>query len=353
MTRRRIAALGALAAAIAAAAVGASLRPPPLESGAYVTCVTSDAATLLCVHEGRTLSRRVQGLAPGPKGLAAPGGASVRFRTARPAGEGFAFVAIGDSGVTREREGAPDRTAIQYALAVRMLAAAPDFVLHTGDVAYYHSERWKYGYQFFEPFADLLARTVLFATPGNHDTRHGLASAYFELFPSGGPDPRFYSFDWGSVHFVSLDGSDDAIPDDHPQAAWLERDLASVPAARGIVVFQHFPIYSSAWRSPEVHAARRLLPVLTRYRVGLFLAGHHHFYERTEPIEGTTYVVTGGGGAELHEIGRRERWSAAAAKRFHFVTLAVAPTGESVAIEAVSPEGEVFDRATVGLGRGR
>src|SRR5207247_1391343 len=127
--------------------------------------------------------------------------------------------------------------------------------------------------------------------------------------------------DWGSVHFVSLDGSDDELPDSHPQWPWFERDLAQVPSATGIVVFQHFPIYSSSWKSPEVNAARRVLPALKKYGVGLFMSGHHHYYERTNPINETTFLITGGGGAELYDLGGPQPWIAANAKRFHFVKL--------------------------------
>jgi hypothetical protein len=34
---------------------------------------------------------------------------------------------------------------------------------------------------------------------------------------------------------------------------------------------------------------------MERRRVDLVLAGHDHHYERTHPIAGTTYVVSGGG----------------------------------------------------------
>jgi 3',5'-cyclic AMP phosphodiesterase CpdA len=347
VTRRRIAAI--LFLLLAAVAIGIRLLPPKLESGPYIVEVTRDAATVMRVHEGRVHEKRLERLPPGPQRFPVGGGGEVEFRTARPPGEAFTFVAIGDSGVTREHEGRPDRTDNQRALAAGMLALAPDFVMHTGDISYYHSERWKYGYQFFEPFQELLRRAPLFPTPGNHDTRDGLGSAYFELFPSSGPDPRFYSFDWGSVHFVSLDGSDDELPDTHPQWAWLDRDLAAVPSATGIVVFQHFPIWSTSWKSPEVNAARRVLPALKKYGVGLFMSGHHHYYERTNPIDGTTFLITGGGGAELYDLGGPQPWLATHAKRFHFVKLSVSADGSSAAVEAIDTKGEVFDRATIPL----
>jgi hypothetical protein len=340
---------------------------PRLETNPYTVAVTRDSAIVCEVHNGHVQSRAVTGLAPSAEQHVPLGeGREVTFRTARNPGEGFTWVAIGDSGVTRDIEGAPTPTARQQALCELMVAARPDLLVHVGDIEYYHSERRQYGPQFFEPYGPLLARCAVFPTPGNHDVRDGLKSAYFDIFPQGGEshENRFYSFDWGDVHFVSLDGSDDELPADHPQYAWLERDLAAVPAARGIVVFQHFPIYSTGRHGMFVESpgvGQRLLPVLRRFGVGLFLCGHDHDYERSNPIEGgTTFVVTGGGGGELNlpskenpsgwSVDPEPAWSAKRDReRYHFVKFAVAPGGRSAALEAIDQHGEVFDRATVSL----
>ncbi|HVY60597.1 MAG TPA: metallophosphoesterase [Planctomycetota bacterium] len=339
---------------------------PRLETAPYSVAVTRDSAIVCEVRHGHVEKREVTGLSPGAEhSVTMDSGRPASFRTAREPGEGFTFVVIGDSGVTKDIKDAPTPTARQRTLCELMVAARPDFVVHVGDIEYYHSERLEYGDQFFAPYGPLLSRCALFPTPGNHDTRDRYASAYYELFPQGGPthENRFYSFDWGAVHFVSLDGSDDELPADHPQYAWLERDLAAVPADRGIVIFQHFPIYSSGRHGMFVDSpgvGKRLLPYLRRFGVGLFLCGHDHDYERSHPVEGgTTFVVSGGGGGELNQPSKEHpcgwsidpppAWSAARALRYHFTKLAVAPDGRSAALEAIDRDGQVFDRATVAL----
>src|SRR5437764_1052938 len=103
------------------------------------------------------------------------------------------------------------------------------------------------------------ARTPLCTGPGNHenfgierDRSH--VSATHPLYGRGmyhkylGPD--YYSFNYGGVHFVGLNTAD--IEDqwyyghvDSLQLAWLERDLALVPAAMPVVTFDHIPFVST------------------------------------------------------------------------------------------------------------
>ncbi len=344
--------LGLLALVLATFGAVHWLREARPSSGPYVTAVTGDAATICRVDRGRILSKRLTGLRPGTVVHArAPGGkgGEVVFRTARPPGEGFTFCVVGDTGLSTNRPGR-DTLDVQHALAAALARAAPDFVVHLGDLAYYDGDQDQIVAQFFEPFADPLARCAWFFTPGNHDVRDGAGSAYFALFPSDGPDPRFYSFDWGDVHFVSLDASDNTLPDDHPQYAWLERDLAAVPPGRARVVLQHTPIYSTGCKGPNVQTlGRPLLPLLKRHGVALLLAGHDHSYERTQPIDGTAYVVSGGGGARLYPRFPAADWTAASAIRHHFLKLTVATGGASLELEAIDVGRTVFDRATITL----
>jgi len=166
-------------------------------------------------------------------------------------------------------------------------------------------------------------RTPVFTVPGNHenfgierDTSHvptthplygrGMYHHYF------GPD--YYSFTRGGVHFVGLNTVD--IDDqqyyghvDSLQLAWLERDLALVPANVPIVTFDHIPFvttfeglngYNDRPPAPSlitvngktvyrhtVSNAGDVLAVLRKHRYVLALGGHLHATERIE------YEMTG------------------------------------------------------------
>ena len=167
-------------------------------------------------------------------------------------------------------------------------------------------------------------RTPVFTVPGNHenfgierDTSHvsvthplyGRAMYHHYL----GPD--YYSFTRGGVHFVGLNTVD--IEDqqyyghvDSLQLAWLERDLALVPATTPIVTFDHIPFFTTfemlngySARPPapslitvkgktvfrhSVSNAGDVLAVLRKHRHVLALGGHMHATERIE------YEMTGG-----------------------------------------------------------
>jgi len=166
-------------------------------------------------------------------------------------------------------------------------------------------------------------RTPVFTVPGNHenfgierDTSH--VPATHPLYGRGmyhhyfGPD--YYSFTRGGVHFVGLNTVD--IDDqryyghvDSLQIAWLERDLALVPADMPVVTFDHIPFvttfeglngYNDRPPAPSLITVRGktvyrhtvsnagdVLAVLRKHRYVLALGGHLHATERIE------YEMTG------------------------------------------------------------
>ena len=140
---------------------------------------------------------------------------------------------------------------------------------------------------------------------GNHEIYPSEANPkgkYEQLF-----GPTYYSFDWGPVHFVVLDGN---MPADvrgnslgtvEPrELAWLEADLAVQPADKPIIVGVHIPIVSTyeARRSdltetegPFWQSANRsqVTSLLARHNVRLVLQGHMHENERIT-LGGIEYV---------------------------------------------------------------
>ena len=167
-------------------------------------------------------------------------------------------------------------------------------------------------------------RTPVFTVPGNHEifgierdtsrvpVTHPLyGRAMYHHFL--GPD--YYSFTRGGVHFIGLNTVD--IDDqryyghvDSLQLAWLERDLALVPATMPVVTFDHIPFFTTVEglngyndRPPapslitvkgktvyrhSVSNAGDVLAVLRKRRHVLALGGHMHTTERIE------YEMTGG-----------------------------------------------------------
>jgi predicted MPP superfamily phosphohydrolase len=323
--------------------------PPP-----YVVVTTPDGAPVAEVGAQRDegalpagagatpWTAQLEGLAAGSVycyELRAGAAASARygFRTAPAAGAGqtVRFVAFGDSG---------KRTSDQQALLAQVLTVPFDFVLHTGDLAYDHGTRDEIQGRFLDAYAGVLAQFAAFPASGNHEYDTDDAAPFREAFAlpeNGGPEgrERWYSFDWGDVHFVALD-TERTGP---AQAAWLDDDLAS-NRLPWTIVYGHKPPFSSGEHGGDDAFRQHFLPILERRGVKLVLSGHDHDYERTKPQNGVTYVVTGGGG-----IGTRSMdWSDVTAfgdSVIHFVYVTV--TGDELALHAIDGVGDEFDSLAI------
>jgi hypothetical protein len=146
------------------------------------------------------------------------------------------------------------------------------------------------------------------------------------------------------VHIVAISSELYARHDEEgiaAQRAWLEADLAATDRP-WTIVFLHRPPYSSTGSKRSDAIQADLAPLFAEAGVDLVLAGHAHSYERTVPIDGVTYIVTGGGGASIRGVDASDI-SAAVAETHHFVRIDATP--EALAITAIDRDGEAFDTA--------
>jgi hypothetical protein len=254
----------------------------------------------------------------------------VAFRSApSPGSDGpVDLIAFGDSG-----GGGADQRAVRD----QMLRVPADLVLHLGDLAYPSATTARLDARVFDMYEALLRSIPIFPTIGNHDRKADEAAPYLAAFalPQNGGDERWYSFDWGPLHVAALDTDRDL----EEQARWLDEDLARSDAPWEIVIGHH-PPYSSGWHGSDLAMRRTIAPVLARHGVRLALAGHDHHYERTHPIDGVTYIVSGGGGHSIRAVAPREH-SAVAEAVLHFLHLHV--TDERLTLLAIDARGSVFD----------
>ena len=252
------------------------------------------------------------------------------------------FAAIADTGV-----GSKD----QYAVANAMLQTYQQnpfpFVLMAGDNIYPYGEISLAKPLFEEPYAPLLSRDIKFyAALGNHDiikTNNGLDQINYPLFNMS---DRYYSFTKGNtaeatVEFFAIDTNENAPWLD--QLTWLDRQLANSKASWKIV-FGHHPLYSSGRHGSNPRLAAKLAPIFTKHKVSLYLSGHDHGYERFVPINGTTYIVNGGGGAPLYKFGKSPQ-TTFVSSQFSFMTFDVYQ--DKIITKAIATDGKVFDRAII------
>jgi 3',5'-cyclic AMP phosphodiesterase CpdA len=188
---------------------------------------------------------------------------------------------------------------------------------------------------------------------GNHDIVINEGAAYLNSFvlplnAPAGVQERYYSFDFGPVHFVALDTerafSDTGLRTE--QVSWLRADLAATTQPWKIVFFHKPPYDSGPHHAPVLDVRQTFAPVFEEFGVQLVLSGHEHIYERTVPWRrfggpgAPVYVVTGGGGGPLHQAGR-SAFTAATRAVHHYVRAVVTPS--TLTLSAVDANGVVFD----------
>lgn len=192
---------------------------------------------------------------------------------------------------------------------VRFVIFTGDFTNGAGQSEY---DMW------FKAAGDTLAFLPFMPVHGNHEM---MKNTYFDEFALPGNE-MWFSYDYGPIHFVHLlsHTEDYALQ----QRGWLLKDLKSTTLPWKIVVAHH-PAYSAG----KEHGCTNFVldhwvDLFDRFHVDLYFCGHDHDYERTWPIqggridgEGTVYVVTGGAGAPLVEVGR-EWWTAVSESVYHY-----------------------------------
>ena len=273
-----------------------------------------------------------------------------RFCTARSSGEDFRFMAIGDT-----------NPAIGDTAGVleHVLVHKPDFSVHMGDLQYYESvfESWA---TWFPLMAPLLRAGPMMPCVGNHEDEidFEFEDYYVRLFGGAGFDSDqvdYYRFQSGGVWFFSVSTEIDLKPGSK-QAQWLEAqiaDAAQQPGYRLGVVFMHKPFYTLSKYSQKSGEREHFKPIFEKHGVKLALFGHVHGYERF--VDGNvTYVVSGGGGAALHDLDEKKderpevaALRAAAAKEYHAMLFEV--KGAELIGKAISNTGVELDSFTIAL----
>ncbi len=228
--------------------------------------------------------------------------------------------AIGDFGKGNTGQIDVKNSYVNYAAATHT-----DVWLWLGDNAYNNGEDSEYQTKVFAHtgFSDIFSWMPFWPTPGNHDygevwqqsalfgipysniSLQDHEGPYFdivdvpELAEAGGYPSNlevFYSFDYGNVHFLSLNSEvfDFTLTYDgiNEMRDWIIQDLQQNNQLFTIVYF-HQPLYSKGSHDSDdafelVMKAMReeIIPTLENYDVDLIVCGHSHVYERSYLIHG-------------------------------------------------------------------
>jgi hypothetical protein len=284
---------------------------------------------------------------------------SLRFRTAPPSGstpeDGNVHIwIIGDSGTATEQYPLGNYTHPGEAKMVLdgfvkynresnpLIKNEPvDVFLLLGDNAYIDGTDEEWQGAVFDLYTDVLSQSSVWPTIGNHemgsgelnptgtqvvhypgasitsDPNHYMSREnltprpipYLDIFtlPTEGNvggvasgTEQYYSFDYGNVHFVSLDSQLSARDKTQRDAmrTWLISDLSSNKLDWTVVIFHHPPYTKGSHDSDEkpssflgidtpiIDMRKEFTPVFEDYGVDLVYGGHSHSYERSYYLNG-------------------------------------------------------------------
>lgn len=257
----------------------------------------------------------------------------IGFRTAPTADSErtVRFLAFGDSG-----GGGSD----QQALLEQMFQYPYELMIHTGDLAYDSGTMGQIEATVFGIYADLFRHLPFFPAAGNHDYKTQQGAPFRDVFAlPGSGDEKWYSYDWGRIHFMALDTESDY----DTQMTWLESDLAATSLPWKIL-YLHHPPYSSGGHGSDTTLRTKLAPILKSHGVQLVLAGHDHDYERMIPQDGVAYVVTGGGGVGTRPV-ETSSFTAFSLDVIHYVLVEV--SADELVLHAIDATGQEFDSMVV------
>jgi len=257
-----------------------------------------------------------------------------QFRVGVKDGETFRFAVFGD---TRTRHN------IHRAIIEAVARENIEFFAHTGDMVDRGGvkSQWDLFFQIERP---LLRHAPILPSIGNHDK--GARQYYRRYFMHRlwARNLRYYYKDWGNLRIVAVDGGIECR-EGCTQYGFVEQALAQ-GAAQGklMVMMLHFPPYSSGAHGSHKGVQKPVSDLARTYGVELVLTGHDHNYERTVPIDGTVYIVSGSAGAPVRPV--RPRWFTAHARTEpHYVLVDV--EADRLVLRAVNLKGVVFDSATI------
>lgn len=208
-----------------------------------------------------------------------------------------------------------------------------DALLLLGDNVYPDGDPAELPETVFAPFGTTLGRGAsLHAILGNHDVQGGHGAAQMDALGQPG---RWWSVRVGDVQLVGLDSND---LDNAEQLEFLDQALGTSDARWRIVALHH-PPYSAGYQGSSRRAREVIAPIVTRHGVQLVLSGHDHDYQRSTPIDGVVYVVSGAGSGSRRT---GEDWFTAVSwAEMHFLDMAV--VDDRLVVRAVDRDGLVFD----------
>jgi acid phosphatase type 7 len=156
-------------------------------------------------------------------------------------------------------------------------------------------------------YENQLKNTVVWPAAGNHDYNNHIpfspSPAYLDIFslPSNGEcggvpssSEKYYSYNYGNIHFIVLESYDESRASTGTMATWLQADL-NANTQPWVIAYWHHPPYTKGSHNSDnssfldgelVDMRQNIIPILEAKGVDLVLNGHSHVYERSYLLDG-------------------------------------------------------------------
>lgn len=196
------------------------------------------------------------------------------------------FIFFGDSGT-----GTQEQYDVANGIKSFCKTQQCDFVVMLGDNFYGTGvsgpRDGQFQTKFEKPYEDI--ELVFKPSLGNHDHMGNIRGQieYSKYSAKWDMPSRYYHYKAGHAELFAID-SDDF---DGVQIQWLEARLKA-SQARWKIVYGHHPVYSYGAHGDTSELVGKLLPILKRQQVDMFLAGHDHDKQVIER-DGILFVVSG------------------------------------------------------------
>lgn len=255
-------------------------------------------------------------------------------------------------------------------------AHAPDLQIFTGDAVATGAIQSQWN-SWFEATSGtfkvetMLARAPFMPVNGNHENLAINYPAQFAM-PQHAENgekadgEEYYSFDYGNAHFIALnDTPESGALAGSTQVEWLKSDLEGVDRSKTpwIFVMHHRSTYSCGNHGSDLDLRKAWQPIFDQHQVDVVLSGHDHMYERSKPIRGlsgstgkiaaagpkgtpvkgsgTLYLVTGGAGAPLYDVGKNCDHTYVTEKTRNYVLVDL--DGPKIHVRALRLDGTLVD----------
>jgi predicted phosphodiesterase len=260
------------------------------------------------------------------------------FITNPQKGTPFTFVAIGDSRSNHD---------VFSAIANDVNKISPRLVINMGDLIAHGNKLKEWNPHFFDPAKQVINHIPHISTLGDHETSGGGYNGYnfYYYFRNGDSvDKMWFSYDYGDVHFISLDYRGD---DSEEMIKWFKNDVKQ-SNAKWKIVYLHRPMYNLGGH--RSHWGSMLWQNLYReLKIDIVFAGHSHVYERFYPMRPSyekdswpvTFITTGGAGAGLYEAVQNE--CAAVSKSVNHYNI-ISVSDNSLKFKSLELDGTVLDQ---------